>query len=114
MFKWGTGEVSLGKHTIRVLVDPEDKVAESNETNNEASVDVTVREHPLRTYAIPILLVIAVLGFAVYKLYYRWALWRLKRKGKGSGKGAGTRAKSGTGAAAARGQRERITKDEEE
>lgn len=87
--KWTTGEAALGRHTIRVMVDPKDAIDEGNETNNEASTKVTVKENPLMTYAIPLLLLVAIVGILGYK-GYTWAVLRRirneQRMRKGSGK----------------------------
>ena len=78
--KWSTGDAALGRHTIRVMVDPTGTVAESNETNNEASTRVTVNQNPLMTYSIPLLVLVAVIGIVGYKAYTWMVLRRLRYK----------------------------------
>jgi subtilase family serine protease len=41
-YTWDTSNVSIGNHTIRVIIDPLNNNTELNETNNELSLNVTV------------------------------------------------------------------------
>lgn len=76
---WSTDTASVGVHRVRVVVDLGNTIRESNETNNEASAKVDIKENPLITYSIPILLLIAVLGLLGYRVY-TWAVIRGLRK----------------------------------
>jgi hypothetical protein len=85
---WATGKAALGRHTIRVMVDPKDAIIEGNETNNEASTKVTIEENPLMTYSIPLLLLVAIVGILGYKAY-TWAVLRRIRNEQKLRKGGG-------------------------
>lgn len=80
--RWDTGDLAIGKHSVRVVVDPVNELAEKDETNNELKEKAIVEDSPLMSYAIPILIVVGVLGLVGFKLY-SWALVRrLERKQK--------------------------------
>ena len=78
--KWGTDKVSPGEHKIRAVVDPGNEVPETNETNNEQSIEAEVKESIILTYAIPILLIIGIAGLGGFKLYHYVLLKRLEKK----------------------------------
>jgi subtilase family serine protease len=78
--KWRTDKVSPGKHKVRAVVDPGNQVPETNETNNEQSIEVEVKESIILTYAIPILLIIGIAGLGGFKLYNYVLLKRLEKK----------------------------------
>jgi hypothetical protein len=100
---WSTDTASVGSHNIRVVVDLANTIRESNETNNEVSAKVVIKENPLTTYSIPILLLIAVLGLLGYRAY-TWAVIRgLRRRQHGRGGSGGSGGRAGGGDAAARG-----------
>ncbi len=92
---WHTDTASVGEHRVRVAIDLGNAIHESNETNNEASAKVNIKENPLTTYSIPILLLIAVLGLLGYRAY-TWAVIRSLRK-RQHGKGGGAAAVHDTG-----------------
>jgi hypothetical protein len=92
---WHTDTASVGEHKVRVVIDLGNTIHESNETNNEASAKVNIKENPLITYSIPILLLIAVLGLLGYRAY-TWAVIRSLRK-RQHGKGGGAAGARGTG-----------------
>jgi parallel beta-helix repeat protein len=77
---WNTDDEDVGKHTIRIVVDPEDRIPETDEIDNEASVTVEVSETLRMAYAIPILLLIAILGLMAFKLRNYILLKRLQLK----------------------------------
>jgi hypothetical protein len=78
--RWKTDEVAIGYHDIRAVADASDEVAETDETDNEVSTKVEVKENALVIYAIPILLIIGVAGLGGFKLYNWMLLRRLERR----------------------------------
>jgi hypothetical protein len=93
--RWHTDTASVREHDVRVVIDLGNAIHESNETNNEASAEVNIKENPLITYSIPILLLIAVLGLLGYRAY-TWAVIRSLRK-RQHGKGGCSAAVHDTG-----------------
>lgn len=63
-----------GTHTITVTVDPSNLIDELNETNNDASISVTVQsigEFPLWIVVIPMILIVAGATLIIYVMRWR-------------------------------------------
>jgi parallel beta-helix repeat protein len=69
-----------GKEALRVKADPGNTIPEMNETNNQARITVEVEQTFGMQFAIPMILLIGVLGFAAFKLYQWIGFRRLTRK----------------------------------
>lgn len=80
--KWRTSDAASGKHTIRAVVDLKDEVLERDESNNELSVKAEVEESAILVYAIPILIVVGVVGLLGFKVYTWVLMKRLEKKQK--------------------------------
>jgi len=93
-------KAARGAHTLRLAVDPSNEISERNESNNEASVDVTVgAPGPAVVGGAAWLLPLALVTVAVLALGVIIALAR-KRAGRRRGAGAASGGLAGGSAAA--------------
>jgi hypothetical protein len=69
-----------GKAALRVKADSGNSIPEMNETNNQGKLTVDVEQTFGMQFAIPIILLIGVVGFASFKLYQWLSFRRLTRK----------------------------------
>lgn len=69
-----------GHEVLKVKADPQNSITEMNETNNQGRLNVNVEQTFGTQFAIPIILLIGVLCFAMFKFYQWLGLRRLTRK----------------------------------
>ena len=69
-----------GAEVLKVKADSGNSISEMNETNNQGKITVNVEQTFGVQFAIPIILLIGVLGFATFKLYQWLSFRRLTRK----------------------------------
>jgi len=69
-----------GHEVLKVKADPSNSITEMNETNNQGKLTVNVEQTFGTQFAIPIILLIGVLGFAGFKFYQWLSLRRPTRK----------------------------------
>jgi hypothetical protein len=76
-----------GDHDLRLVLDPSDEIPESDETDNEVSRTVNVRGNPISLWAIPILILAAILGLGFISISRSYRLKKMEmtqRESEGS------------------------------